>query len=216
MPKATFLRLPDEKRERLLMAARREFGRAPFDKASVSKIIEVAGIPRGSFYQYFEDKQDIFFYMLEQEGRSLVAELKRELLKKNGDVFVTLHSFFDWVLASMQESERRDLFRNIITEMNFRTAAHTTMGPDSQKGEKMRKFLGETVDFTKLNLERRDDLGVLLHIAFGNFMQTVTHYYNAQGTEREFSMESARRRIHLGLTWLENGAAKPAAANIEQ
>ncbi|WP_127849791.1 TetR/AcrR family transcriptional regulator [Lacticaseibacillus hulanensis] len=81
MPKATFFRLPDEKRNRLLDAARTEFGRTPFVKASVSNIIELAGIPRGSFYQYFEDKQDIFYYMLEVEGGSAVEHLKRNSLR---------------------------------------------------------------------------------------------------------------------------------------
>ena len=56
MPSTTFYNLPAEKRERLLSAARAEFARAPYEEASVNRMIRAAGIPRGSFYMYFTDK----------------------------------------------------------------------------------------------------------------------------------------------------------------
>ncbi len=210
MPKATFFRLPEEKRNRLLAAARSEFGRAPFAKASVSNIIELAGIPRGSFYQYFEDKQDIFYYMLEVEGKSMIVHLKDGLVTHEGDIFATLHDFFDWLMIDMTQSEHHDLFRNVIMEMDFRTATHTAIGSESKKPHEFKEFMETHIDFSRLQLERRQDISVLVHVAFGNFMQTVTHYYNAQGTDREFSLEDAKRNVHLALTWLENGVGQPA------
>ena len=45
MPSATFYNLPEEKRERLLRAAREEFSRVPYESASVNRIIQSAGIP---------------------------------------------------------------------------------------------------------------------------------------------------------------------------
>ena len=53
MPKETFYRLPDEKRERIMAAAEREFLENSFEAASINRIIKEAAIPRGSFYQYF-------------------------------------------------------------------------------------------------------------------------------------------------------------------
>ena len=52
----TFLRLPEEKRNRFLEAAWEEFTSVPFEEASINKIVRRAKIPRGSFYQYFSDK----------------------------------------------------------------------------------------------------------------------------------------------------------------
>ena len=56
MPKDTFYNLSDEKREKILTAAKKEFARAGIKDSSIQKIIEDAKIPRGSFYQYFENK----------------------------------------------------------------------------------------------------------------------------------------------------------------
>ena len=59
MPTSTFFNLPPEKRERLLAAARAEFARVSLAGASVNRIIRQAGIPRGSFYMYFADKEEL-------------------------------------------------------------------------------------------------------------------------------------------------------------
>ncbi len=63
MPKPTFLNLPDEKRERFVAAALDEFARHPYDTASVSAIIARLGIAKGSVYQYFDGKRDLFQWL---------------------------------------------------------------------------------------------------------------------------------------------------------
>ena len=65
MSKETFLRLPEEKRNRFLEAAWEEFTHVRFADASINQIVRRAGIPRGSFYQYFENKEDLFRYLLD-------------------------------------------------------------------------------------------------------------------------------------------------------
>lgn len=69
MPKDTFLNLPDQKRARILLAAVDEFAERRFSEASINSIIKAAGIPRGSFYQYFSDKEDLYLYMLGEIGK---------------------------------------------------------------------------------------------------------------------------------------------------
>ncbi|MDR1204583.1 MAG: TetR/AcrR family transcriptional regulator [Peptococcaceae bacterium] len=69
MPTATFFRLPAEKQKRIFRAAVKEFGHSHYSEASINQIIKNAGIPRGSFYQYFEGKEDIFIYVLEEISR---------------------------------------------------------------------------------------------------------------------------------------------------
>lgn len=65
MPKETFFNLPEEKRQRLLDLAIEEFAARDYRHASISQIVARAGIAKGSFYQYFEDKRDLFLYLLD-------------------------------------------------------------------------------------------------------------------------------------------------------
>lgn len=68
MPKPTFFNLPDDKKQLILDVAIEEFIQQGFDAASISKMVQRAGIAKGSFYQYFEDKQDLFDHLLELAG----------------------------------------------------------------------------------------------------------------------------------------------------
>ena len=64
MPKQTFLNLPEEKRNTIITAAINEFAEYGLENASTNRIVANSGISKGSFYQYFEDKQDVFMYLL--------------------------------------------------------------------------------------------------------------------------------------------------------
>ena len=65
MPTKTFYNLPKEKRLRILKAGKKEFSRVPFEKAVIANIAKDADIPRGSFYQYFNNLEDLFTYIIE-------------------------------------------------------------------------------------------------------------------------------------------------------
>lgn len=103
MCKETFLRLPEEKRNRFLDAAWVEFTTVPFAKASVNQIVHRAKIPRGSFYQYFTDKSDLFSYLQENVREQIQRSFQDLLLEAGGDIFRTVMAGFDRFL---EERER--------------------------------------------------------------------------------------------------------------
>ena len=86
MPSKTFFHLPAEKRERLLLAAEEEFARVPYAEASINRMIRAAGIPRGSFYMYFRDKEELFHYLLKRYQDGLLQRLERVLEEQGGDL----------------------------------------------------------------------------------------------------------------------------------
>ncbi len=62
MPSQTFFNLPIEKQERIMNAAIHEMGLHTLEQLNIAHIINDAKIPRGSFYQYFKDKFDLYDY----------------------------------------------------------------------------------------------------------------------------------------------------------
>lgn len=66
MPKETFHNLTEEKKEIIINAFLREFAVHPYDKASLSSVVKDLGIAKGSIYQYFDDKLDLFTYLIEE------------------------------------------------------------------------------------------------------------------------------------------------------
>lgn len=64
MPKQTFFRLAPERQQQVLDAAKLAFSQRPYEEVNVTELITKMGIATGSFYQYFEDKKDLYFYVL--------------------------------------------------------------------------------------------------------------------------------------------------------
>jgi AcrR family transcriptional regulator len=70
-----------ETRDRLLRVAREVFSTHGFDGASVSRIVEGAKVSRGTFYLYFESKEDIFRTLAEGLLHQVV-----ELQRPSGEI----------------------------------------------------------------------------------------------------------------------------------
>lgn len=64
MPQATFFNLPDDKKILIIAAALDEFSSASYDTASINQICKKSNIAKGSFYQYFTDKMDLYVYIM--------------------------------------------------------------------------------------------------------------------------------------------------------
>ena len=76
MAKPTYYNLENDKRERLIDACMEEFSLYTFSDASINRIIKRTEISRGSFYQYFEDKEDCYMEML-----GIIAQEKYRIFK---------------------------------------------------------------------------------------------------------------------------------------
>lgn len=68
MPKETFYHLKSEKKERVIDAIIKELSSHTYEHINLSNIVRDSGIARGSFYQYFEDKDDLFIYFFQYIG----------------------------------------------------------------------------------------------------------------------------------------------------
>ena len=97
LPSSTFLNLAPEKQEKLLSAAVREFTERPYNEASINRIIREAGIPRGSFYMYFRDKEDLFHYLMEESIDEMLMVFEELLRSQGGDIFTSLLAMYDFI-----------------------------------------------------------------------------------------------------------------------
>lgn len=70
MPKETFFNLPAEKQALIFDVAIAEFALHPYEQASVNRVVARADIAKGSFYQYFENKKDLYLYLLQRIGEA--------------------------------------------------------------------------------------------------------------------------------------------------
>ncbi len=106
MPSSTFFNLPEAKRQRLLDAAWQEFTTVSYMDASINKIIQNAEISRGSFYQYFSGKQDLFAYLLQTLFQSAREMFTAQLTVHGSDLFAAILGMYDLVLWRKSKCRR--------------------------------------------------------------------------------------------------------------
>jgi TetR/AcrR family transcriptional regulator len=63
MAKSTFKQIPEEKRERVLREAARLFAERGFSATDVAELASRAGVSKGSLYNYFESKEDLYLHV---------------------------------------------------------------------------------------------------------------------------------------------------------
>jgi AcrR family transcriptional regulator len=70
IPKDTFFNLNEDKKQKIIRGAIDQFAEFHYGGATVDRIVKAAGIPKGSFYQYFENKDDLYIYLFTELGET--------------------------------------------------------------------------------------------------------------------------------------------------
>ena len=180
MPSTTFFNLPSEKREKLLAAARAEFARVPYAEASINKMIQAADIPRGSFYMYFRDKEELFLYLMGEWSRQLTALLEELLERRQGDIFAAFLDLFDRIQGEYRDPEKKERYQHIMGVVRNNSGAQLSSLLGMECCLPMPGRLVEWVDPRLLDLRSADDLGNMFHILMGVTGQAVLRGIQAE------------------------------------
>jgi AcrR family transcriptional regulator len=122
VPKETWWNLPDSKRERVLEAAMEEFGQRGFSSGSLNVISRQAHIAKGSLFQYFDTKLDLFMTTVEAAADRIQHAILDDL-----DLEVP---FFDVLRAIIDRW--LDYFRTHPVERGVGFAAANEIDPDAR------------------------------------------------------------------------------------
>lgn len=120
-----------EKRRQILEGARRVFSTLGFDAASVSDIAREAGVSKGTLYVYFENKEQLFTALIDQERQLIQADLFATL-EGSPDPIDALRAFGER-FARLMTAERVVRAQRVVVSMAERmpdlTCAFYAAGP---------------------------------------------------------------------------------------
>ena len=212
MPSTTFFNLPSEKQEKLLAAARAEFARVPYAEASINKMIQAADIPRGSFYMYFRDKEELFIYLMGELSRQLTALLEELLEWRRGDIFAAFLDLFDRVQAEYRDPEKKERYQHIMGVVRNNSGAQLSSLLGMEGCLPMPGRLVEWVDPRLLDLRSADDLGNMFHILMGVTGQAMLRGIQAEDPAGSFRSGCAGILVRDGShVILERMRIRPAS-----
>lgn len=185
MPKQTFFHLPREKQEVLIQSAKEEFSRVPLHDASIANIIKNAGIPRGSFYQYFEDKEDLYFYLLNQLSKINTDHFIAMLKEKNGDIFETFIESFQLMIKIHKDPEHKGFFKHAFLNMNYKL--ENTLVNNVYEESQKKQFLEiiSLIDTKYLNIKNEQDLHHIMKIAMAVSIHNLIQMFAKELSDEE-------------------------------
>ena len=150
MPKETFNNLDPEKKRRISEAAILEFSSHSFSDASINQIVKSAGIPRGSFYQYFENKEDIYLWMSGEIAKE--QEVVKSHFKPLEPGSGTFDEFLYKARVSLELARLRPEYQQIALFMEKDTSDFIS---------KLRSLSSQDLERVKKLLERDKERGLI-------------------------------------------------------
>ncbi|MDM5234126.1 TetR/AcrR family transcriptional regulator [Lysinibacillus pakistanensis] len=161
LPSSTFFNLPKEKKLKILEVSMAEFSEHGYQESSISSIIKKAEIPRGSFYQYFEDKLDLYKYVVEQVGikkheysqylTQITSEMKFIDIVRNlfigGIHFYRKHPDMAKIANDLILNSDQDLKKSLLGEEDKKSNEffHTLINESKKKHEIDQRLNNETI-----------------------------------------------------------------------
>jgi AcrR family transcriptional regulator len=211
MPKQTFLNLPDEKRKVIIDAAIEEFAEYGLENASTNRIVANSGISKGSFYQYFEDKKDVFMYLL-----TVLEHEKLEYFKGkhppsgNMDTF----QYFRWMIkAGMEFNTSHPLLTQAVSRVMFGEGMYygNTFADVRERTSKgLRVMIQQAIERGEVDPSVDVELAVMIMETWSNAIST---YIMSEGMKHKDIMKWVRsakvqERIDKMLYVMEYGLRK--------
>ncbi len=115
MPKPTFINLQKNKKNKILAVALNEFALNDYDHASITRIVKVLEIAKGSVYQYFENKKDLYLYLVEQATRKRQEYVKPLLKNPPNDFYELITQLFK---ETIQFDIENPLYSRLLSNAN--------------------------------------------------------------------------------------------------
>lgn len=146
MPKETFNQLQPEKRQRIIDAAREIFARMGYNRADVARIAAQAGVAKGSLYNYFSGKQELYLHVCRHGIEAHRTAVYRDL-NPDWDLYAQVEHIFRKGTAFVRANpDFLLLYLNVSSTGMENFAADLTLEVEKFTADKLKKVLRRDVE----------------------------------------------------------------------
>lgn len=196
MPTERFLNLPEEKRETIKHAIIQELLRVPYENVSINQIIRTAGISRGSFYTYFQDKRDSFAYILFGIRDEMWKICRESLDRHGGDFWMMMREL---LVGSIVYSEQFGY--SSMLEKTLKDPALIRMYYDSfLPSEEIWDDIFQRINTGQFKMRSREELWTLTRIGMELVIMILHDYFG-----RFVTLEEAVRSLDMRMNMIRYG-----------
>lgn len=145
MPKETFNQLTPDKKERILKAAASVFAERGFAGTDVAQIAARAGVAKGSLYNYFDNKEDLYLFVcrdgIERSRQAVYGDIQPQWeIQRQIE-----HIFRQGVSFALSHPEYIRLYINVSSAGMERFADKLTMEVEKHTADYLKDLIREGV-----------------------------------------------------------------------
>ena len=199
MPKATFFNLSEEKRQKIIEAAVSEFAKKNYHQASINSIVRAASIPKGSFYQYFGDKKDLYRHIINLAYHKKMEIMARLMADKGEEnIFSLLRNMID---AGVEMAKTNPELSQITSRMMSDRPLYKEIMDEYE--ERSFEFMKELVNKGVAQGDITDRIDPKLATRFVLMaMRSITEEVSASG---DTGLDRVSETLHSFVDIIENG-----------
>ncbi|ADL42280.1 transcriptional regulator, TetR family [Caldicellulosiruptor obsidiansis OB47] len=169
MPKQTFLNLPEEKRNFITDTLIKYFSQKPYHEVDISDIAKECNVAKGSMYQYFENKKEMYFYSLQVSYDRFL-----KLLEKLDMIHINIFDYYENSLEGIWLAMKELRNEYMLLERAFFSHDSPFKEEINEKFLKQsREFLIELIRYNQEKGFIREDIDPLL---IGIFLEGASFY----------------------------------------
>lgn len=161
MPNKLFYELDEEKRARVFNAVLEEFARYSYHESSTNRIVEKAGIGKGSLFKYFRDKKDMYFFILDTVIEEFKIHLEGEFTNLPKDLFPRAVQYAELEFAwYIENPEKYKLLEKALVK-NDAEIFYETEKRYNLQGEEFYYRIFEDIDTKEFKYKKEELLNIL-------------------------------------------------------
>jgi len=204
MPTKIFTDLDEKKQERVLDAALKEFAEYGYENASTNRIVKTCGVSKGSLFKYFENKEELYFYLIDTVSAQMARETRLDINRLSKDLYERVIEYsaseISWYAANpvkgrfligIASEEGSDIGKKIIERYG-------------EKSEDIYEALLKEVDMSGLHNSRREITDILRWVLMG-FNRSFLKSIAGSDDDLETLKKSYIRQLKRHLQVLKNG-----------
>lgn len=204
MPSQTFNNLSEEKKQRIFKAIYFELERVPFPEMSINKIIKNADIPRGSFYQYFENKDDAFDYFVNESSNRVKKKVVQRIMTVHGDIFELCETVFDEIGNILMDKTFIDVLGHIVPYTNMHKLQPLSEYIENlDRGKRFEACC--SLGIGNLNIKDEEELMDIIGVIECLFQNTLARIYSGEDDFQEMKNKFRRRLAIIKKATVKEG-----------
>lgn len=208
MPKETFNNLKPDKKKRIEQAALNEFSEFGYFNSKISRIAKNSGISVGSFYQYFDDINDLFMTIFLNIGNVKFSYIANELKKVKDDSFESKIKamYAGGVRFAINEPDSfkvASTFKSLMQTPAYDKISRYYVQSDAYD------FIEPIITEAREKGEIREDMSIELFIKLlSNIQLSIIEYIGLCDNEEKFTEENMEKMSAMAVDILLNGIGK--------